>query len=453
MSARAIAEAVRRGERRARDVVEQALDAAARGAGLNAFTGMTAARARAEADAVDAGRVSGPLAGVPFAAKNLFDLAGVTTLAGAAIERGRPPATRDAALVARFAAGGACCLGATNMDEYAFGFTTENTAFGATRNPHDPARVAGGSSGGSAAAVAAGIEPVALGSDTNGSIRVPAALCGVFGLKPTYGRLSRRGARLFSPSLDHVGPFARDVADLALAYDALQGLDAEDAAQVPRAPEPVTPHLGEGAGGLRVAVAAGHFAEGGEAAAFDAVEAAARALGATRRVLLPEATRARAAAALITMSEGGNLHLAALRERAAEFDPLTRDRFLAGALLPATWLLAAQRFRRRFEAQALALFEEVDVILTPATPYAAPPIGTEAIEVAGRSVPARPTLGLYTQPFSFIGLPAMVVPFAASPGMPLGIQLIAAPWREDLLFRAAAALEAQGVASCPPIRR
>jgi Asp-tRNA(Asn)/Glu-tRNA(Gln) amidotransferase A subunit family amidase len=124
MSARAIAEAVRRGERRARDVVEQALDAAARGAGLNAFTEITAARARAEADAVDAGRVSGPLAGVPFAAKNLFDLAGVTTLAGAAIERGRPPATRDAALVARFAAGGACCLGATNMDEYAFGFTT-----------------------------------------------------------------------------------------------------------------------------------------------------------------------------------------------------------------------------------------------------------------------------------------------------------------------------------------
>jgi amidase/aspartyl-tRNA(Asn)/glutamyl-tRNA(Gln) amidotransferase subunit A len=449
----AILAALRRGERRAREVVEDALDAAERHAGLNAFTAITAARARAEADAVDAGRVAGPLAGVPFAAKNLFDLAGVTTLAGAAIERGRPPATRDATLVARFAQAGACCLGATNMDEYAYGFTTENTAFGATRNPHDAARVAGGSSGGSAAAVAAGIVPVALGSDTNGSIRVPAALCGVFGLKPTYGRLSRRGARLFSASLDHVGPFARDVADLALAYDALQGLDAEDAAQAPRAVEPVTPLLGAGIGGLRVAVAAGHFAEGGEPAVFAAVEAAARALGATRRVLLPEAARARAAAALITMGEGGNLHLPALRERAAEFDPLTRDRFLAGALLPATWLLAAQRFRRRFHAQTLALFGEVDVILTPATPYAAPPIGTETLAVAGSRVPARPTLGLYTQPFSFIGLPAMVVPFAASPGLPLGIQVVAAPWREDHLFRTAAALEAAGIAACPPIRR
>jgi 1-carboxybiuret hydrolase len=452
VSAAAIVAALRRGERLAREVVEHSLDAAERQAALNAFTELAAARARAEADAVDAGRVSGALAGVPYAAKNLFDLAGVTTLAGAAIERGAPPAARDAALVARLTQAGACCLGATNMDEYAFGFTTENTAFGATRNPHDPSRVAGGSSGGSAAAVAAGIVPLALGSDTNGSIRVPAALCGVFGLKPSYGRLSRRGARLFSASLDHVGPFARNVTDLALAYDALQGPDAEDPAQAPRASEPVAPLLGEGAAGLRIAVAGGHFAQGGEPEVFDVLEAAARALGATRRVELPEAARARAAAALITMSEGGNLHLAQLRTRAAEFDPLTRDRFLAGALLPASWLLSAQRFRARFRAETLALFDETDVILTPATPYTAPPIGTETLRVAGQVVPARATLGLYTQPFSFIGLPAMVVPIARE-GLPLGVQLVAATWREDHLFRAAFALEAAGIAALPPIRR
>lgn len=167
---------------------------------------------------------------------------------------------------------------------------------------------------------------------------------------------------------------------------------------------------------------------------------------------LPEAARARAAAALITMSEGGNLHLDRLRTRAAEFDPLTRDRCLAGALLPATSLLAAQRLRARCRAATLALFDDIDVLLTPATPCAAPPLGTETLRVAGQDMPARATLGLCTQPFSFIGLPAMVVPVARD-GLPLGVRLVTAPWREDKLFRAAAAIEAAGVATCPDIRR
>jgi AtzE family amidohydrolase len=460
ISATATAAAIRAGTLRAIEVTEQALaDIAARNAGFNAFTDVTAARARAEAAAVDtgiaAGRDPGPLAGVPYAVKNLFDLEGITTLAGARIERDRQPVSRDAFLVRRLHASGGVCVGALNMDEYAYGFTTENTHYGPTRNPHDMSRMAGGSSGGSAAAVAAGMVPLSLGSDTNGSIRVPASLCGIFGLKPTYGRLSRTGSYLFAASLDHLGPFARDVADLALAYDALQGADEEDPAQQWRLVEPVAGVLEASVAGLRIGVAGGHFAENGHAEAFAAVEAVARALGATTRVEIPEAGRGRAAAFLITMAEGGNLHMPDLRLRPDDFDPMTRDRFLAGALLPAHWLMQAQRVRAAYRAAALKLFDELDVIITPATPYIAPAIGQDVIEVDGETIPVRSNLGIYTQPISCIGLPALVVPIAdpaaigAPCGMPIGVQLVAAPWREQTLFRVAAALERAGVVAAP----
>ncbi len=459
-TAQAIAADVRAGRRRARDVVEESLAAiAAKDPAINAFTEVTAARARAEAAAVDAtvaaGRDPGPLAGVPYAVKNLFDLAGLTTLAGSKIERDRPPAARDAFLVRRLAAVGAVCVGALNMDEYAYGFTTENTHYGPTRNPHDPTRMAGGSSGGSAAAVAAGLVPLTLGSDTNGSIRVPSSLCGIFGVKPTYGRLARTGSFLFAASFDHLGPFARTLEDLALAYDVLQGADAEDPAQQWRPVEPVSALLPQGVRGLRIAVGAGHFARNGHPEAFGAVAACARALGVTTRVEVPDAARGRAAAFLITMAEGGNLHLPDLRTRPDDFDPMTRDRFLAGALLPAHWLQQAQRVRAAYRAGVLRLFDEVDVILTPATPYVAPPIGQDMIEVDGEVIPVRPNLGVFTQPISCIGLPVVVVPLAdpaaagAPHGLPIGVQIIAAPWREDLAFRVAAALVRAGVAAAP----
>jgi AtzE family amidohydrolase len=458
------AAAIRAGALKAAEVTERALaDIALRDATLNAFTEVTAARARAEAAAVDAaiaaGRDPGPLAGVPYAVKNLFDLEGITTLAGSVIEKGRPAAARDAYLVRRLKAAGAVCLGALNMDEYAFGFTTENSHYGPSRNPHDRTRMTGGSSGGSAAAVAAGMVPLALGSDTNGSIRVPASLCGIFGLKPTYGRLSRRGSYLFAASFDHLGPFARDVADLALAYDALQGMDAEDPAQHWRAAEPVSGVLESGIAGLRIAVAGGHFARSGHAEAFAAVTAVARGLDATRTVDVPEAGRGRAAAFLITMAEGGNLHMPDLRTRSDDFDPMTRDRFLAGALLPAHWLQQAQRVRAAYRAAVLKLFDEVDVIVTPATPHVAPLIGQDMIEVDGETIPVRPNLGVYTQPISCIGLPALVVPIAdpaalGTPGgLPIGVQLVAAPWKEQTLFRVAAALERAGVIASPAIPR
>src|SRR5205814_912687 len=251
-------------------------------------------------------------------------------------------------------------------------FTTENTHYGATHNPHDLTRVAGGSSGGSAAAVAAGMVPLTLGSDTNGSIRVPAALCGVFGLKPTYGRVSRAGAVLFASSFDHIGPFARTTRDLALAFDALQGPDARDPVCTSRPAEPAAGEIERGIDGLRIAIADGHFAKGGAPECHDAVARVADALGARRRVTLPEAHRARAAAFVITTCEGAQLHLESLRTRAKDFDPLIRDRFLAGALVPAALYARAQRFRAWFRDRVREAFRDVDVLLAPTTPWPAP---------------------------------------------------------------------------------
>ena len=224
------------GELSAREIARRTLDDMAQvNRRINAWTQITERRMLAEADQIDAlRRTRQPLpalAGVPYAVKNLFDVAGETTLAGAQLFSDRPPAVNDGWAVRQICAAGGLLSGMVNMDAYAYGFTTENSHYGATHNPHDPQRIAGGSSGGSAAAVAAGLVHFSLGSDTNGSIRVPASLCGIFGLKPTFGRLSRAGSHPFVASLDHIGPFARCVDDLAAVYDALQGHDPDDDAQ------------------------------------------------------------------------------------------------------------------------------------------------------------------------------------------------------------------------------
>ena len=453
-----IADAVRAGDVSATTLVHASLERIAQTeARINAFTDVTARRALDTAAALDARLAVGdstaralPLLGVPFAVKNLFDVAGLTTLAGSKVERGRPAATGDGPLVKRMQAAGAVLVGALNMDEYAYGFTTENSHEGSTHNPHDLSRTSGGSSGGSAAAVAAGQVPITLGSDTNGSIRVPASLCGVFGLKPTFGRLPRNGTYPFVASLDHLGPFARSARDLALAFDAMQGFDARDAACVNRPIEPTAATLAEGVHGLRIATLGGYFADHAQPEALTAVARVAAALGVTRTAELPEVARARAAAFIISNAEGGALHLTDLRTRADDFDPLSRDRFLAGALLPAAWVMQALRMRRWFALRAAELFKDIDVLLAPATPCVAPVIGTEWLEINGQRLPARPSLGLLTQPISCIGLPVCVVPvWGCHPHLPIGVQVIAAPWREDLVLRVAHALQQQGVAAAP----
>jgi Asp-tRNA(Asn)/Glu-tRNA(Gln) amidotransferase A subunit family amidase len=225
----------------------------------------------------------------------------------------------------------------------------------------------------------------------------------------------------------------------------MQGPDPEDPVCATRPAEPCLPILGAGADGLRIAVLDGHFARGGAPEAFAAVAQVAAALGVSRRATIPEAHRARAAAMVITASEGANVHLADLKRRPQDFDPLTRDRFLAGALMPAGVYVQAQRFRAWYRARVAELFREVDVLLAPTTPCPAPRIGQERIILDGVEVMIRPNLGVYTQPLSFIGLPVLSVPVVAPGAMPLGVQLIGAPFREAHVLRVGALLEAKGV--------
>ena len=449
--ATSIAAAVRSGRSRATSVIDDALARIARADGrYNAFTHVLDEQARKDAARVDAevaaGRDPGPLAGVPFAVKNLFDVAGLTTLAGSKINRDNPPARADAEVVHAMRDAGAVLVGTLNMDEYAYGFTTENTHYGPTRNPYDLARSAGGSSGGSAAAVAAGLVPVSLGTDTGGSIRVPAALCGLFGLKPTFGRISRVGTTLFSATVDHVGPLARSVRDLALVYDLLPPADAGDRAHC----TPALPALRTGIAGLRVALAVGYFEEYAEPEAVTAARGVAEALGARSEVTVPHAAAARAAAAIITGVEGSGLHLANLRKRPADFDPMTRDRFIAAALLPGAAYLRAQALRRIYRDAMHTLFADIDVLVAPTTPTAAPLIGQDTVSMNGATFPSRAHLGRFTIPFSIIGLPVISVPVSTPGPLPRGVQLVAAPFRESLLLQATAFLETKKMVGFTP---
>jgi AtzE family amidohydrolase len=452
-----LAAAIAAGAISAREVLEGCIARIeATDAEVNAFTGQSYARARDEAGAVDAMRARGEtlpvLAGIPYAVKNLFDIEGEVTLAGSVVNRGNAPATADAVLVQRLKAAGAVLVGSLNMDEYAYGFTTENTHYGPTRNPHDLQRMSGGSSGGSGAAVAAGQVPLTLGSDTNGSIRVPSSLCGVWGLKPTFGRLSRRGSYPFVHSIDHLGPIADSVEGLALSYDALQGPDALDPGCHAVRVQPVAGQLTSGVRGLRIGLLGGWFDDNATPPARAAAASVAKALGAAGVAVWPDAELGRAAAFVITASEGGSLHLADLRTRAAEFEPLSVDRFIAGALQPADWYLKAQRFRRVYRDRVNALFEQWDVLIAPATPVSAPMIGDEWLDINGTRHPSRPAMGLLTQPVSCAGCPVVAAPVwpEGTGGMPIGVQLIAAPWREDLALRAGYVLQESGIARLSP---
>ncbi|WP_041596117.1 AtzE family amidohydrolase [Halothece sp. PCC 7418] len=450
LDAVAIAQAIRHRHCTATDVITAMLARIeAENPSRNCFTTITNEAAQKQARTIDRhieqGSPLGILTGVPFAVKNLFDIAGIPTLAGSKINADQPPAQQDAGAIARLKQAGAVLVGALNMDEYAYGFVTENSHYGATPNPHDASRIAGGSSGASAAVVAAGLVPIALGSDTNGSVRVPAALCGVYGLKPTYGRLSRAGTVLLSDSLDHIGIFARSVRDLATVMDLLQGEDLDDPVSTKHPPEPCLPQLNLGIRDVRVAVADGYFATGAQPEALAVVEELARILGTTQRVTLPESERAKAAAYIITATEGASQHLHALRSRPQDFDPATRDRFLAGALIPSQWYDQAQRFRSWYRDRLREVFQQFDIILAPSTPCCAPYLGQKTIEISGETLQVRPHLGRFTQPISFVGLPVLSIPIYPSGSLPLGVQLITSPYNEALLLRLASILEREKI--------
>jgi AtzE family amidohydrolase len=452
--ATAIAGEIRRQRIAAVEVTRSALErATTANVKLNCFSALFHDQAMAEATEVDRkidhGIDPGPLAGVPIAIKNLFDIAGVTTLAGSKILRDAPPAERDATVLARLKSAGAILVGATQMDEFAYGFTTQNAHYGDTHNPHDLARSAGGSSGGSAAAVAGRIVPLSLGSDTNGSIRVPAAFCGIFGLKPTLRRLSRAGVYPFVHELDHVGPFARSVRDLSLAYDLMQGADPADSFCLQCPVEATRPSLDRPVPGLRAGVLDGWFRDTAQPDVLAAVDRIARALGTDRTVTLSGVAEARAAAFCLTAASGAALHLDNLRIRPQDFDPATRDRFFAGALLPASVIDRVHKLRLSFRDQLRTVFESFDVLIAPATPSAAPRLDQQTLMLRHHEVPLRPNVGIYTQPISFIGLPVVTVPVDVPGGLPIGIQIIAPAWREDIALCVAAQLEREGIVSSP----
>jgi len=412
--------------------------AEALGPARSGFTRLLRRRALARAAAVDklveAGIDPGPLAGVPFGVADLFDVAGEITTAGSRTRRNAAFASRDARAIALLEAAGAVLMGTQNMDEFGYGFVTMNAHYGTTLNPHDLTRVAGGAAGGSAVAVATGVVPISLAFDTNGSLRVPAGLTGVIGLKPTYGDLPREGVYPFVESLDVVGALGRDLDDVALVRTILRD----------GAPERQETLRGEISFGRLMSWFDDNISE----EMRGPLDAFWNRLG---RVSfeLPHSEIARAAASVIIAAEGASLHRPTLEADPMQLEPPVRDRMLAGLLLPSDDYLAAQRFRSWIQARLRRQFELADVLFTPAAPGFAPLIADPVMTFEGKPIPARSHLGIYTQPISLMGLPALVLPLAGDFAMPLGIQLISAAGHEPLLFRAARQLIDKGLCAVP----
>jgi aspartyl-tRNA(Asn)/glutamyl-tRNA(Gln) amidotransferase subunit A len=426
-----IANAVRTGSRTAESLTLDALDRIARlNPRLRAVTRTLTDRALRRARFVDSqvarGIDPGMLAGVPFGVKDLFDIAGLPNTAGAQMRQAAPCAHEDAAAIRRLEAAGAVLVATLNMDAYAYGFVTDNAFHGITRNPNDIERFAGGSSGGSAAAIAGQILPLTLGSDTNGSIRVPAALCGIYGLKPTHNGLPMDGVFPFVQSLDDIGPFSSSLADLKLSYEVLQGARLD----------PLSPAA------LRVGRLDGWFNQNLDPELVTALVAIDRALGGLPVVDLAEAEFARSAAFVLTAMEGGAGHIDSLRRAAMAYDPGVRDRLIAGALLPTPVLREMQAFRTMFTGRSHEVFERFDVLLAPAVACRAPRIDDPYIDIGAARVPARSHLGMLTQPLSFAGLPVLAAPLPVT-GLPLGVQLVGAPGSESKLFALAEMLHGQ----------
>ena len=450
LSAEEISHAVQSGQISAKVVVEYFLQRVEQhNSKLLAFTCTLKDRALQRAALIDAkiasGQNVGQFAGVPFAVKNLFDIQGVTTLAGSKINQKNQAAENDAELIQRLEAQGAILIGALSMGEYAYDFTGENAHYGNCANPWDTSRMSGGSSSGSGSAVAGMLVPLALGSDTNGSIRVPASFCGLFGLKPTYGRLPRTGTFPFCDSLDHLGPMARNVNDLSGSFDILQGYCSGDHACVDTPAINTLSTLNQGCESLKIKRASGYFNTDHFPQAAEAVDKVCSALNVTEHIDLTGALEGRSAAYIITNVESSRLHLSRLKSEAEDFDPDTRDRFIAGAMLPAIWYTRALQARDWYHQKVLKIFDEIDILIAPATPCVAPKIGQKMINIDGEEQLLRPNLGYFTQPISAIGLPSCVVPTINSQtNLPIGVQIIAAPWREDLCLRVAKTLENKG---------
>ncbi len=468
MTAREIASSVRAGDRSAVQILDEHLARIdAREGEIHAFNHVMADEARRSAEAVDAtiaaGGDPGPLAGVVVAVKDNLCTRGVpTTCSSHILGQWRPP--YDATVIQRLADAGATIVGKTNLDEFAMGSSTENSAFGATRNPVDTTRVPGGSSGGSAAAVAAGFASVSFGSDTGGSIRQPAALCGVVGVKPTFGRVSRYGLIAFASSLDQIGPFATDVADAALCIEVVAGHDRRDSTSIPEAFPPLGVELGRGVDGLRIGVVTELLGDGVEpevaARTREAADSLAAAGATVEEVSVPATVFGLSAYYLIAPAEASS-NLArfdgvrfGLREerssmpetydatRTAGFGAEVKRRIMLGTYaLSAGYFDAyygkAQKVRTTIIRDFESAYESYDALISPSSPCVAFRLGDKTADPM-----AMYRNDVSTVPSSLAGHPAMSVPFGSgADGLPVGIQVMAPALGEPMMFRVAAAIE------------
>jgi aspartyl-tRNA(Asn)/glutamyl-tRNA(Gln) amidotransferase subunit A len=415
---------------------------------LNAFLTVTGeaalACARARDEELASGRDRGPLHGIPVALKDVFSTRGVRTTCGSALFAEHVP-DRDAAVVERLEEAGAVLAGKTSMHELAYGITSNNPHFGAVRNPWDTGRIPGGSSGGSGAAVAAGLVFMAMGTDTGGSIRIPASFCGTAGLKPTTGRVSRYGVMPLDFTLDHIGPLTRSVRDAALTLQAIAGHDPRDESSS-REPVPdYTPPEDPSLSGLRVGVPENFYFDAVEPSVEAAVRAAigtAGRLGAELRgVRVPDIAACNAIARVILLAEASAVMEKYLGDR-SRFGADVLTLLDQGRLIPATDYINAQRLRRLARAEFARLWREVDCLMTPTTPTAAPEIGQTEIVLGGKPEDVRIASTRFVRAINALGFPALSVPcgFSAS-GLPVGLQIVGPPFREDRLLRAGAALE------------
>ena len=420
---------------------------------VNAYVAVNREGARATARALDAlqasGGSAGPLHGIPIAVKDLCDTHDLPTSSGGRPISETPPPT-DANVVARLRDAGAVIIGKTNMHEYAYGYTTENPHHGDTRNPWDLERIAGGSSGGSGASVAVGSAIAALGSDTGGSVRVPSSLCGIVGLKPTYGRVSRSGVFPLAWTLDHVGPMTRTVEDTAILLSVIAGPDPGDQTTL-NAP-PVADYVaavGRDIAGLRIGIPANHFFEGIDAEVLASVERAIEtliSLGAiAREVTIPGLDGTVGAWLAILLSEATSAHEELLAERPEDYGADVRTFVEAGAIVPAVHYLRAQRIRRRLVETFATVMDEVDVLVTPATAVPATRLGQATVHIGDLTEPLFRTFARISAPFDVIGFPAMSVPcgFTAA-GLPIGLQVVGHPFHEATVIAVGDAVVAAG---------
>jgi aspartyl-tRNA(Asn)/glutamyl-tRNA(Gln) amidotransferase subunit A len=416
-------------------------------------TGEQAIAQARQADAeLAAGRDRGPLHGIPVAVKDLFATRGVRTTAGSPVYQNLVP-EHDAAVVARLQAAGAIMLGKLNMHELAYGITSANPHFGAVRNPWNAERSPGGSSGGSGAAVAAGMAYAAMGTDTGGSIRIPASFCGTVGLKPTYGRVSRRGILPLSWSLDHAGPLTRSVRDAAVVLNAIAGHDRGDPGSARHPTVDFVPDEGCSIRGLRIGSPESFFFERLDPDVELSVRGAiarAESLGAViKPVKVPDMAAMNAVARVILLCEASALlepHLANRRQ----FGPDVLALLDQGRLLPATDYINAQRLRRKLQHEFAGVWSAVDCVITPTTPITAPQVGASTVKLAGREEDVRLATTRLVRSMNLLGLPALSLPCGLSAdGLPVGMQIVGQPFDEALILRAGAALEDGGV-GIPP---